>query len=455
MKKFSNFKSIVVVLVVLRLLVFGSFFFSYGTDSLRDYPDSDHYWGLAKSIHDNGTFVNNEIVTSPQAKSFNKPNAFRVPGYPLFLSAFWNIEEGYKYVPIVQFLLGLLGIYLLYLLAKKIFSEKVAQIASIIFLFEPTFLTVNFFILSDTLFMVLFLWFLIKSVEFFKTNNYKHLVLTGLLLAIATLVRPVAMYLPILFVVVLIYHYRKSFEKIVLSVVIFLVAVGVFLSPWYIRNYVNFDKAFLTTLPAYNSWRYYIGFWSNQEIGEYWRQAQIDYQIDTGKVISEFADFADPINLDYYNQKTNEFLSQNFSLAVKNQVQRIALETIDPRYYNQIVQMFTNNVYNKGYSELARADNKLVFLAKNWEMLLSSLITFLLFINFITFYLLYLFKQKILQLSSSSSSSILLVGLIVVYLFVTGAPGNIERYLMPLLILEYMILGYTIVNYKILFRKHR
>jgi len=213
MKKFFTFKNIIILLVILRLLAFASFYFNYPTEKISDIADTDHYWGLARSIHDDGSFINNEIVTVPEAITFNQPNAFRVPGYPLFLSAFWNFgEQGYTAVPAIQFIIALFCVYLLYLIAKKLFSEKVAQVTAVLFLIEPTFLAINYFVLADTLFILLFLAFIYQLILFFQQGQNKYLVSSSLFLSVGMLVRPVVMYVPIILVITFLFYYRKSFK---------------------------------------------------------------------------------------------------------------------------------------------------------------------------------------------------------------------------------------------------
>lgn len=450
MRKYLTFKNLVVALAVLRLAVFCSFFFSYGVDKLNDYPDSDHYWGLAKSIHDNWSFVNNEIVAKPEALTFNQPNAFRTPGYPAVLSVFWNFgDQGYIFIPGLQFLLGLAAVYLLYRLAKLIFSVKVAQTAAVLLLLDPTFLTVNFLILSDTLFIVFFLGFLWLAIRFLNGGPRRFLLLSALFLALTILIRPVVIYVPVVVLMVLIYHFRQSFQKLFVNVLFFILLTAAFLSPWYVRNYLDFGQIFLTTLPSYNNWRYNIGFWSGEsDLAGYWQAAQAAYRAETGQVISEFADYADPANLAYYQQKTREFLSSHFWLAVKHQAKRMALETIDPRYYNHISQLYRGQYYDKGYSQLLASADKLDFIKHSWTMLLSSLIVFLLFVNFVRFYFVYFFHRRKMALEPKAVSALLLLGLLIAYFYLTGAPGNIERYLLPLLILEYLIFAHTLVNFK-------
>ncbi len=453
MKKYVTFKNLIIVLVIIRLAVFSSFFFSYGVDKLPNYPDADHYWGLAKSIYDDGTFRNIDYFTPIDALTLNQPHAFRTPGYPMFLSVFWNLgEPGYKVVPVVQFLLGLLSIYIGYLLAKKIFSEKTARIFTVIFLLEPTFLTVGFFLLSDILFIVFFLLTLHQAILFFKSQQAKNLALTSLFMVLAILIRPVLMYFPIIFLAVLLWHFRKSLKKFIRYSLLFALLLIAFLSPWYIRNYLTFNQLFLSTTPAYNGWRYYIGFWSGErDLADYWQQAQQKFREETGKNITEFLDFAAPENITYYKQKTREFLSDNFWLAVKNHVSNMFLETIDGRYYNYITEMYTGHTYTKGYSQFVSSANKINFIRQAPELFISSLLVFIFFLNYLLVFYLVIFKQKKLQLTSESFRGAVLLLLLVGYLYVVSAPGTTERYLLPIMIVECMLLAYTLANWRIIF----
>ena len=218
---------------------------------------------------------------------------------------------------------------------------------------------------------------------------------------------------------------------------------------------MNFNKVFLTTLQSYNSWRYYIGFWETGsfDVKEYWENAQEEFKQETGKEIVEFVDFADASNMDYYDQKVGEYIKGNFGRIVGVQLYRMALQTFDGRYFNYISEMYTGHTYTKGYSQMLASENKWQFIKSAPELFLGSLITFFIFLNSLVFFIYFFFKRHTLAIKKESVAPIIFLGLLIIYFLGTGAPGNTERYIMPILVIEYVFLAYMLVNFKNLFKK--
>ncbi|OAG26997.1 ArnT family glycosyltransferase [Thermodesulfatator autotrophicus] len=123
--------------------------------------DEQHYNKLALAILERG-----EYGWAP-----GKPTAIRPPLYPAFLAGVYKIfgTENYNAVRLIQIVLALLSGLLVYFLAQKIFrKEKIAFGATAFFLFYPSLVIFNYLILTETLFIFLFLlalYFLMAGIE--------------------------------------------------------------------------------------------------------------------------------------------------------------------------------------------------------------------------------------------------------------------------------------------------
>ncbi len=121
--------------------------------------DEQHYNRLALAILERGEF----------AHFPGKPTAIRPPLYPAFLAGVYKVfgAENYNAVRVIQIFISLLSGILVYSLAKKIFArEDVALLAGGIFLFYPSLVFFNYLILTETLFIFLFLlslWCLVAA----------------------------------------------------------------------------------------------------------------------------------------------------------------------------------------------------------------------------------------------------------------------------------------------------
>ncbi|AEH45601.1 glycosyl transferase family 39 [Thermodesulfatator indicus DSM 15286] len=123
--------------------------------------DEQHYNKLALAILERG-----EYGWAP-----GKPTAIRPPLYPAFLAGVYKVfgPENYNAVRVIQIFLSILSGLLVYSLAKKIFhEEKVALLATGLFLFYPSLVIFNYLILTEILFIFLFLlalWLLVAGIE--------------------------------------------------------------------------------------------------------------------------------------------------------------------------------------------------------------------------------------------------------------------------------------------------
>lgn len=173
--------------------------------------------------------------------------ALRGPGYPFFLAGIYKIfgENNYWVVRIFQiFILAGLGI-LVFLIGRSFLNLSLAFafLASATLVLWPYFIVWTSLILTE----ILFIFFFILSVFFLlklqKTLLLKYSLFSGLVLGLATLIRPEILFLPIWLFFLWFFFERKTqnlkiiFRRQVLVIIIFILLIV----PWLTRNVVLFQ----------------------------------------------------------------------------------------------------------------------------------------------------------------------------------------------------------------------
>jgi hypothetical protein len=182
-------------------------------------------------------------VYSRDAASLQKPDfrpapdATRSPGYPVFLSAFVSglpnkgmIER----IALSQALLSTITVLFSFLCLRSFLSAFWAAAATLLIGLSPHLIVANSYILTETLFcfiLVLIGWI---TGLFGKRLHLWQAAVIGMLMALASLVRPSLQYFPILFSVFLVFHvgWRKGGKLTAIVILGFILCF----SPWVIRN---------------------------------------------------------------------------------------------------------------------------------------------------------------------------------------------------------------------------
>lgn len=197
-----------------------------------------HFSWEVKPLFDEGDYLNKakEILEKGYFDG-----AFRPPLYPYFLAALIKVfNNNIYYVKLTQVLIGTLSTLYIYKTAKEMFtSENVALIAALLFCLYPDMVWYSCFLWSETLFLFLFLPCFYLLIKFQKENNKYLLFSAGLLFGLSALTKSVVLYF-LVFILVWIVHYNKK-EGLKLSV-IFMTGAIIVISPWTIKNYVEFKR---------------------------------------------------------------------------------------------------------------------------------------------------------------------------------------------------------------------
>jgi hypothetical protein len=201
-------------------------------------PDSRMYVSLAQGLLQHGTFCHSD---NPMAL-----NVVRVPGYPFFLaSVLWLFQGSLLAIVITQILLDSLSCVLIYYLSDSVLAGT-GFISGALAALNMGMITYSHFILTDSLFVFIFIIILLVMFTFMGKPDWKLTIVLGVMTGIASLIRPVVIYLPVVLTIFLFIYFliekRYSLFKAI-SLIILMGSVFVLtLSPWLIRNYIHYGR---------------------------------------------------------------------------------------------------------------------------------------------------------------------------------------------------------------------
>ena len=168
------------------------------------------------------------------------PDGVRSPGYPLFLTFFvhgLSFQSFVEQVVLCQAILSGLTILLAYLLFRSFVPAAWALVACLLVALSPHLIIPNSFVITETLFCFLLLVIGCGMSLFASKPSAILALLTGVLIGLASLVRPILEYLPFVLGLWFLVQYRRSGGFRYGAALLF----GFFLVffPWILRNAIT------------------------------------------------------------------------------------------------------------------------------------------------------------------------------------------------------------------------
>ena len=199
--------------------------------------DARDYYMYAYNLRHKQTY-SRDITSLTDVKHPVTPDAIRSPGYPLFLSIFVDGPPDSRTIAKIvftQMLLSNLVLVLAFCCYKSFLTDYWAIAALLLTALSPHLIAANSYLLTETLFCLLLVlsgWLL--SLFFIRPSLFLAAV-SGLILGIATLIKPGLQYFPLVLAVILVVHYGR--RKGLYFFGVLLLGYIVILSPWIIRNF--------------------------------------------------------------------------------------------------------------------------------------------------------------------------------------------------------------------------
>ncbi|MBP7508619.1 MAG: glycosyltransferase family 39 protein [Prolixibacteraceae bacterium] len=272
----------------------------------------------------------NVALDLEQKRSFENFSSFRTPLYTLFVALTYGLtNNSIATVLFIQILMNLLSVYLVYRIANEIFTHKIALLSALLFAVDPLQIIYSIQLLTDVMFVFLFLFSIYFLCKYFKTNTIKTLSLSALFLGLATLTRPITFLFPFLSIILLLLFHKTSLTYKLKHAALFGFVFIISISPWLSHNYCKYGVAKLSSISGYNLLIFNVASteaYKTQkpiaEVQKYFNYLAIQRGSDsTALNPSNKEPFK---NSDIYTGIAKEYIKDNFLLYIKRNIIGIA-----------------------------------------------------------------------------------------------------------------------------------
>ncbi|GAA0076029.1 glycosyltransferase family 39 protein [Clostridium sp. CTA-5] len=213
--------------------------FKYGNStllgSLEQFDNDD-----VKYIRSAWNLVENRIFSY---EDISQPTVYIMPGLTFILSSFVIVFGKFQAIVvfrIFQVILQVGSLNLIFLIGRKIFNSKVALVACIIDSIYIVEIYSSNLILMEVTFKFLVLLLIYVSIYALKTGKVKYYVAAGIVWSLGCLFKPTIAVYPLVIVIVWIKN-KYKLKDVVKYASIVLVIFCIIMSPWWIRNYKDFN----------------------------------------------------------------------------------------------------------------------------------------------------------------------------------------------------------------------
>ncbi|MEK9174590.1 MAG: hypothetical protein AAB725_01310 [Patescibacteria group bacterium] len=233
-KKFKWPIIIFIVALAARLLVF-ILLLSSGDERAIVTGDGAKYIRLAESLA-------NGLGYSDDEGFGRRPEAYRPPGYPLYLSFFLYRGLPLEVASLVQIIISALIPVTLFLFAANLkdISLWTVRLAGFFAAIEPLQVWYSVVLVADVFFSLLLLGALLLLLNWLNSQKVVSVLIAGALLGLAGYFRPVGLYLSIFLAMSFILYFllKKTFSRQrFLHLIFFILATWVVVIPWQINNF--------------------------------------------------------------------------------------------------------------------------------------------------------------------------------------------------------------------------
>ncbi len=174
------------------------------------------------------------------------PSAEREPGYSLFILAPLYAMFGHSIIgpQIVQALLAAVTCVGIYWIGRKFLSNQSGIIAAFSFGMFPAVIVYSGEIMTETLYAALLVLCIFLFLLALDKKTVRWFIVSGMAIGLLALTRSAALFLPLLMVGIiwLVERRTRSIKTIFVHSSVFIIVFAAVVSPWFIRNAIQFDE---------------------------------------------------------------------------------------------------------------------------------------------------------------------------------------------------------------------
>lgn len=174
----------------------------------------------------------------------NKPTVAEMPGHGVMLAFMFKIfgyPEGVTVFRVVQSCIQALCIFLVFFIGREIYGSKVALIACGMSAVYLPHVVSSGLILMEVTYQFLLLLLVYISIFALKTKKLQYYIQGGVVWALACLVRPTLAMFPLIMLILWIL-YKYPVKEMIKYTLIVSIVFSLLLAPWWIRNYLDFNR---------------------------------------------------------------------------------------------------------------------------------------------------------------------------------------------------------------------
>ncbi len=184
--------------------------------------------------------------------------ALRTPVFPTFIAlVYWIAGERPWAFILAQVVISILTVALTWSLGRRLVSRQAALTAAFLMALSLDSITLSFQMVSETTFTFLLVLTLWCWVRFRDSQRPLLLVLSALLMGLAILCRPIAVFFPALLAVTLLIPPRRHMAAVARQILAFAAVALLVVSPWIWHNARGIGMRTLSTISAVNLLFYY------------------------------------------------------------------------------------------------------------------------------------------------------------------------------------------------------
>lgn len=204
--------------------------------------DALQYVLYAYNLKKFGVFSQSDTLTESSPPPV--PDAKRTPMYPLFLMPFLSkpiTDQNFAAIVLTQAIISVLTILIVFLLSRIFLSVPFALGAAALTALSPHLVTMNIYILSETLFCFLLVMAIYLMTVALTRASFKLLFFSGVILAAAALTHPMITYfiIPLIVYLLTLRGWKNKYRHITMLVLGFSLIFG----SWLARNFITLGSA--------------------------------------------------------------------------------------------------------------------------------------------------------------------------------------------------------------------